>query len=55
MAVFAGALLYSRYAWHERLIIRLIMWITNGPTDTSRDVDFTDWDRVRRFSNSVFE
>ena len=55
MAVFAGALLYSRYTWYERLIIRMIMWITNGPTDTSRDVDFTDWDRVRRFSNSVFE
>ncbi len=54
IGVFAGALLYSRYAWHERWIIRLIMWITKGPTDFSRDTDFTDWNRVRSFARSLF-
>ncbi len=47
LAVFAGALLYSRYTWYDRAMIRFIMWVTGGPTDPSRDVEFTDWDRVR--------
>ena len=47
LAVFAGALLYRRYVWYDRVMIRFIMWMTGGPTDTRRDVEFTDWDRVR--------
>ncbi len=47
MAVFAGALYYTRYVWYDRLMIRFIMWITGGPTDTRKDVEFTDWGRVR--------
>lgn len=47
LAVFAGALLYSRYTWYDRMMIRFIMQITGGPTDVSRDVEFTDWARVR--------
>lgn len=50
LAVFAGALLYRRYAWYDRIMIRFIMWITGGPTDTTQDVEFTDWDRVRRMA-----
>lgn len=52
LAVFAGALYYTRYAWYDRMMIRLIMWITGGPTDTRRDVEFTDWDRVRRVARA---
>ncbi len=47
VAVFAGALLYSRYTWYDRMMIRFIMWLTGGPTDISQDSEFTDWDRVR--------
>lgn len=46
LAVFAGALRYSRYTWYDRAMIRFIMWITGGPTDPSKDVEFTDWTRV---------
>ncbi|MDR3410318.1 MAG: menaquinone-dependent protoporphyrinogen IX dehydrogenase [Formivibrio sp.] len=48
MAVFAGALYYTRYVWYDRMMIRLIMWITGGPTDVHQDVEFTDWERVRK-------
>lgn len=48
--VFAGALLYSRYNWWQTLIIQLIMKITGGSTDTSQDVELTDWEKVAAFS-----
>lgn len=53
--VFAGALLYSRYNWHDKLIIRFIMWITKGNTDTSKDIDYTNWQQVRLFAKSLVE
>lgn len=48
--VFAGALLYSRYNWWQTLIIQLIMKMTGGSTDTSQDVELTDWKKVTVFS-----
>lgn len=50
LAVFAGALFYTRYTWYDKMMIRFIMWITGGPTDPARDVEFTDWERVRAFT-----
>ncbi|WP_432464122.1 menaquinone-dependent protoporphyrinogen IX dehydrogenase [Agarivorans sp. QJM3NY_33] len=49
-AIFAGALLYSRYNWWQTLIIQLIMKITGGSTDTSQDIELTDWAKVNQFS-----
>ncbi len=46
----AGALLYSRYPWYDRLMIQLIMKITGGSTDTSVDIEYTDWDKVNAFA-----
>ncbi|WP_413700669.1 menaquinone-dependent protoporphyrinogen IX dehydrogenase [Psychromonas sp. KJ10-10] len=48
--VFAGALLYSKYNWWQTLIIQLIMKITGGSTDTSQDIELTDWSKVKAFS-----
>ncbi|WP_439257306.1 menaquinone-dependent protoporphyrinogen IX dehydrogenase [Lonepinella sp. BR2271] len=50
-AVFAGALLYPRYHWFDRMMIRFIMKITGGETDTTKEIEYTDWDRVQAFSN----
>lgn len=49
-AVFAGALLYSRYNWWQTLIIQLIMKMTGGSTDKSQDIELTDWSKVEAFS-----
>lgn len=49
-AVFAGALRYPRYRWIDRVMIRLIMKMTGGETDTSKEVEYTDWQQVDRFS-----
>jgi menaquinone-dependent protoporphyrinogen oxidase len=45
-AVFAGALRYPRYRWYDRFMIRLIMKMTGGETDTSKEVVYTDWQQV---------
>ena len=34
--VFAGILDYSKYSFFDRLMIRLIMKLTNGPTRTKK-------------------
>ena len=49
-AIFAGALRYRHYSLFTRAMIRLIMTITGGDTDTSRDYEYTDWQAVDRFA-----
>ena len=49
-AVFAGALRYPRYRWIDRVMIQLIMRMTGGETDTSKEVEYTDWQQVSSFS-----
>lgn len=51
--VFAGEIDYARYGWADRQVIRLIMWITKGPTDFSARVQYTNWDNVDRFAGKV--
>ena len=49
-AVFAGALRYPRYRWLDRVMIQLIMRMTGGETDSSKEVEYTDWQQVERFA-----
>ncbi len=53
LAVFAGKLDYPRYKFRDRLMIRLIMWMTGGPTDPDAVVEFTDWKQVEDFGRLV--
>ncbi|CAM3757407.1 menaquinone-dependent protoporphyrinogen IX dehydrogenase [Rouxiella silvae] len=48
--VFAGALRYPRYRWLDRVMIQLIMRMTGGETDTSKEVEYTDWEQVKQFA-----
>lgn len=50
LCVFAGKLDYPKYGFWDRLIIRLIMKITHGPTDVTT-VEYTDWDSVCDFGD----
>lgn len=45
----AGALLYTRYNFLIRFIMKLIARVSGGSTDTSRDHDYTDWIALERF------
>jgi menaquinone-dependent protoporphyrinogen oxidase len=53
LAVFAGKIDYQKYRFWDRQIIRLIMWITKGPTDPRAVVEFTDWKQVESFGQLV--
>ena len=53
LAVFAGKLNYPIYSFWDRQIIRLIMWITKGPTDPETVIDYTDWKQVESFAQGV--
>ena len=53
LAVFAGRIDYPSYRFFDRLIIRLIMFITKGPTDTKQTYEFTDWKKVEKFAKEV--
>ncbi|WP_300004788.1 menaquinone-dependent protoporphyrinogen IX dehydrogenase [uncultured Cedecea sp.] len=52
-AVFAGALRYPRYGWLDKFMIRLIMKMTDGETDTSKEVVYTDWQQVSFFAVEI--
>ena len=51
--VFAGKLDYPKYNFFNKNIIKFIMWITNGPTQTDIVVEFTNWNDVEKFANKI--
>ena len=53
IAVFAGKVDYPKYGLFDKYIIKLIMFITKGPTDTSQSYEFTDWSKVDDFSKEL--
>ena len=55
LAVFAGKLDYPKYSFWDRQIIRLIMWLTKGPTDSKTVVEYTNWKQVEAFALLVCE
>jgi menaquinone-dependent protoporphyrinogen oxidase len=55
VAVFAGKIDYQKYRFFDRLTIRLIMYITNGPTNPKTVADFTDWEKVETFGEIISE
>lgn len=46
----AGALLYTRYGWLKRWIMRRIVRKAGGDVDTTRDYEYTDWIALRELA-----
>ena len=51
----AGALLYSKYDFFKRFIMRLIAKHEGGDTDTSEDYEYTDWGKLKTFLKKMVE
>ena len=51
--VFAGKVDYPNYNLLDKYIIKFIMFITNGPTDTTQSYEFTDWSKVKDFTEEI--
>jgi menaquinone-dependent protoporphyrinogen oxidase len=55
LAVFAGKIDYQKYKFRDRFMIRLIMWMTKGPTDPETNIEFTNWNQVEEFGRVISE
>ena len=53
IGVFAGKVDYPKYGFFDKYIIKFIMFITKGPTDTSKSYNFTDWSKVDDFAKEL--
>ncbi|RKG38549.1 menaquinone-dependent protoporphyrinogen IX dehydrogenase [Acinetobacter rongchengensis] len=51
--IFAGSISYPKYNFFDRFMIQAIMYLTNGPTDSSKVFEFTDWSKVRLFATQI--
>lgn len=51
IGVFAGALYYPRYNWFDKTMIKFIMSMTGGETDTTKEVEYTNWEKVSLFAD----
>ena len=51
--VFAGKVDYPNYNFFDKHIIKFIMFLTGGPTDTSQSYEFTDWSKVDNFAKEL--
>jgi menaquinone-dependent protoporphyrinogen oxidase len=54
-AIFPGALLYSKYGWFKKRLMRTIARKAGKTTDTKHDYEFTDWGEVRTFTQEFAE
>ncbi|MDO4794645.1 MAG: menaquinone-dependent protoporphyrinogen IX dehydrogenase [Brachymonas sp.] len=55
VTAFGGRIDYPLYAWLDKQIIRLIMRLTNGPSDGRSCNEFTDWQQVEALGQKVAE
>jgi menaquinone-dependent protoporphyrinogen oxidase len=53
VGLFAGALLYTRYGWTKRHLMRAIVKREGGDLDMTRDHEYTDWAAVDEFATDV--
>ena len=51
IALFGGALRYSKYGFLKRLLMKRIAKGATGDVDTSQDYEYTDWEEVEAFAN----
>lgn len=51
----AGAVLYTRYGWLKRRMMKRIVEKAGGDTNTTRDFEYTDWNDLRDFARDFAE
>tara|TARA_Y100001935_G_scaffold65789_1_gene55351 strand:+ start:1725 stop:2243 length:519 start_codon:yes stop_codon:yes gene_type:complete len=53
IGVFAGKVDYPSYGFFDKYVIKFIMFLTSGPTDTTKSFEFTDWSKVDEFAKKL--
>jgi menaquinone-dependent protoporphyrinogen oxidase len=55
VGLFAGALVYTKYGWFKRRVMRAISRREEGATDMTRDYEYTDWQAVEHYARDVHQ
>jgi menaquinone-dependent protoporphyrinogen oxidase len=55
LKVFAGKLDYKKYSFLDRIMIKLIMVMTKGPTNSKTEIEYTNWKDVVLFTKKLIE
>ena len=50
-----GELIYPEYNFIDRFLIKQIMKMTKGETDTTKRIDFTDWNEIKAYAQTIHE
>lgn len=53
MEMIAGALMYSKYSWPLKWLMKRIAKQAGEGTDTSRDYEYTDWQQVEQYAKRL--
>jgi menaquinone-dependent protoporphyrinogen oxidase len=53
VAMFAGAVVYTKYGWVKRRIMRAIVAVEDVEADPTQDHEYTDWAAVEHFAADV--
>ena len=53
IGIFAGELAYHKYHLVDRYLMKLVMKINQGETNTRAHIEFTDWNKVQQFGAEV--
>ena len=53
VGMFAGAVVYTKYGWIKRRIMKAIVAAEGGDPDTTNDHEYTDWAAVEQFARDV--
>lgn len=55
VGVFAGKIDYKKYTFFDRTMIKLIMLMTHGPTNSDAEIEYTNWSKVTAFAKQIAE
>lgn len=55
VASFGGAIHYTKYNFLMKLVMRAISRRANGSTDTTRDLELTNWNQVDAFVHAILD
>ncbi|GLP97692.1 menaquinone-dependent protoporphyrinogen IX dehydrogenase [Paraferrimonas sedimenticola] len=53
--VIAGKVNYPAWKWYDRLMIQMIMKMTDGPTDPTSVIDYTDYEDVAEYGRGLIK
>jgi len=53
--ILAGALKYQKYGFFKRLLVKRIVGMAGGDTDTAHDYEYTNWPDVSQFVERFME